>query len=296
MPRIVYVNGEYLPYAQASVHVEDRGFQFADGVYEVIGCIHGHLADETGHLDRLERSLMELKMPMPVSRETLRFLMRECLRRNHLTNAGIYIQITRGAARRDFKFPDPNTTGQSLVIISSSFDFDGNAAVLHGVKVKTLEDIRWKRRDIKTVALLAQALAKQEAVEEGLGDAWMVDPQGFITEGSASNAWIITKDQTLLTRPVSHDILRGVTRTAIEKICAEKKIKIIERAFTVHEAYEAVEAFTSSATALITSVIEIDGHKIGERKPGSITKEIYNEYRAYVDGLRGEQVHWEAGL
>ncbi|NQZ13969.1 MAG: D-amino-acid transaminase [Alphaproteobacteria bacterium] len=295
MPRVAYVNGQYLPYSHASVHVEDRGFQFADGVYEVIGCIHGHLADETGHLDRLERSLSELKMDMPVDREALRFLMRECLRRNNLKNAGIYIQITRGAAKRDFKFPAPETP-QSLVIITFPFDFDGNVGVVNGGRVKTLADIRWKRRDIKTVALLPQALVKQEAVEAGVDDAWMVDSDGYITEGSASNAWIITKNKKLVTRPVSYDILRGVTRTAIEKIASENNLVIEERAFKPGEAYEAVEAFTSSATALITPVIEIDGHAIGNGKPGDITQKIYGEYRAYVDGLRGEQVHWESGL
>jgi D-alanine transaminase len=295
MPRIVYVNGHYLPYSQASVHVEDRGFQFADGVYEVVSCVHGHMADETGHLDRLERSLSELQMQMPVSRETLRFLMRECLRRNGLNNAGIYIQITRGAARRDFKFPAPQVP-QSLVIIASHFDFDGNLGVRNGVRVKTLDDIRWKRRDVKSVALLPQALAKQEAIDDGVDDAWMLDADGYITESSASNAWIVTKGGTLITRPVSHDILRGVTRTAIEKICAEMDVKIEERLFTPDEAYTAHEAFTSSATALITPVIEIDGHKIGTGKPGALAQKLYEEYRAYVDGLRGKQVHWEAGL
>ncbi|MAZ75715.1 MAG: D-amino acid aminotransferase [Micavibrio sp.] len=294
MPRVVYVNGQYVPYTQAHIHVEDRGFQFADGVYEVIGCVHGHMADETGHLDRLERSLSELQMDMPVSRETLRFLMRECLRRNGLANAGIYIQITRGQAKRDFKFPAG--TSQSLVIIVSPFDFDGNLGVANGVRVKTLEDIRWKRRDVKSVALLPQVLAKQDAIDSGVDDAWMVDGDGYVTEGSASNAWIITKDGTLVTRPVSYDILRGVTRTAIEKICRENDLQLEERLFTPKEAYEANEAFTSSATALITPVIEIDGHKIGDGKPGKMAHRLYEEYRAYVDGLRGKQVHWESGL
>lgn len=295
MPRTVYVNGQYLPYHHANVHVEDRGFQFADGVYEVIGCIHGHLADETGHLDRLERSLSELKMEMPVERETLRFLMREVLRRNGLKNAGIYIQITRGVARRDFKFPSPDTP-QSLIIITSPFDFDGNLAVANGVRVKTLEDIRWKRRDIKSIALLPQALAKQEAIDSGVDDAWMLDSNGYVTEGSASNAWIVTSDNKLITHPVSYEILRGITRTAIEKICSELGVEIEQRLFTPKEAYDALEAFTSSATALITPVIEIDGRKIGSGKPGEVSRKLYKEYRDYVEGLRGKQVHWEAGL
>ncbi len=295
MSRIIYLNGQYVPHAYARVHVEDRGFLMADAVYEVIGCIHGHLADETGHLDRLERSLRELKMDMPVERETLRFLMREVVRRNRQKNAAIYLQISRGVAKRDFKFPAPETP-QTLLIISYDFDFDGNASVKKGIKVKTIPDIRWKRRDIKTVLLLPQSMAKQEAVDDGLDDVFMVDPEGYITEASASNAWIVTKDKKLVTRAITMDILRGITRTAIEKLCKEMNLTLEERSFTPEESYEAIESFTSSATALITPVVEIDGHKIGDGKRGDITKKLYEEYRAYVDGLRGKQVHWEAGL
>lgn len=295
MPRTIYVNGQYLPYADAKISVEDRGFLFGDAVYEVIGCIHGHLADETGHLDRLERSLTELKMDMPVERETLRFLIREVLRRNRQKNAAIYLEISRGSAKRDFKFPSPDTA-QTLVIITYDFDFDGNKSVVNGTRVKTIKDIRWKRRDIKTVLLLPQSMGKQEAINEGLDDVWMVDDCGYITEASASNAWIVTKDKKLVTRAVSSDILRGITRTAIEQLCKEMNLVLEERSFKPEEAYEAVEAFTSSATALITPVIEIDGHKIGSGKRGDICKSLYEEYRAYVEGLRGEQVKWEAGL
>ena len=295
MPRCIYLNGQYVAHQDALIHVEDRGFLFGDAVYEVVGCIHGHLADETGHLDRLERSLNELKMEMPVERETLRFLMREVLRRNHQTNAAIYIEISRGAAKRDFKFPSPETP-QTLAIITYDFDFDGNAAVKSGVKVKTVPDIRWKRRDIKTVLLLPQSMAKQAAIDEGLDDVFMVDDDGFITEASASNAWIVTKDKKLVTRAVTTDILRGITRTAIEKLCKDMNLVLEERSFTPEEAYEAVESFTSSATALITPVTEIDGHKIGDGKRGDICTNLYKEYRAYVDGLRGEQVRWEPGL
>lgn len=295
MPRTIYVNGQYVPYADAKISVEDRGFLFGDAVYEVIGCIHGHFADETGHLDRLERSLKELKMDMPVERETLRFLMREVLRRNRQKNAAVYLEISRGSAKRDFKFPSPDTS-QTLVIISYDFDFDGNKSVVNGTRVKTTKDIRWKRRDIKTVLLLPQSMGKQEAIDEGLDDVWMVDDKGYVTEASASNAWIVTKDKKLVTRAVSPDILRGITRTAIEKLCKEMNLVLEERSFKPEEAYEAVEAFTSSATALITPVVEIDGHKIGGGKRGDICKSLYEEYRAYVEGLRGEQVRWEAGL
>ncbi len=295
MPRFVYLNGQYVDHSNAFIHAEDRGFLFGDAVYEVIACIHGHLADEVGHLDRLKRSLNELKMEMPVERETLRFLMRELLRKNKQKNAAIYIQISRGSAKRDFKFPDVDTP-QTLLMISSDFDYDGNVGVVKGIRVKTVPDIRWKRRDIKTVLLLPQSMAKQSAVDDGLDDVFMLDKDGFITEASASNAWIVNKEGTLITRPVTHDILKGITRTAIEKLCRDENIKIEERAFKPEEAYEAIEAFTTSATALVTPVVEINGHKIADGKRGKITQKIYEEYRAYVDGLRGKQVSWESGL
>lgn len=293
MPRFAYVNGAYLPHDAASVSIEDRGYQLADGVYEVVACIHGHLADERGHLDRLQRSLAELGMDMPVRRETLAFLMRELLRKNRLSNANVYIQVTRGKARRDFPFPS-NDTPQSLVMTTWPFNFDNQPKMEKGAKAVTVPDLRWKRRDIKTIALLPQVLAKQKAVEQGAYEAWMVDDEGFITEGASSNAWIVTKDGVLVTRKATTDILRGVTRTAIDKLREELQIKLEERSFTPQEAYEAEEAFNSSAVALVTPIVEIDGHKIGDGKPGKVTLRLYEEYRAYVDGLRGEQVGWKA--
>lgn len=294
MSRFIYINGQYLPYQQASIHVEDRGFLFGDAVYEVIGCIHGYFADETAHLDRLERSLHELKMDMPVERETLRFLMREVLRRNHQTNAMIYIQISRGVAKRDFAFPAPETL-QTLMIMTPNYDFDHNTGLLKGLRVKTVKDIRWKRRDIKSTLLLPQSMAKQEAIDSGYQEGWMVDDEGYVTEGTSNNAYIV-KDGEIITRPVSCDILKGTTRSALQKICAEDGLRFIERAFTPEEAYEADEAFCSAATAQVTGIIEIDGHKIGDGKPSKITKQLFQHYRDYVNGLRGKQVHWEAGL
>jgi D-alanine transaminase len=293
MPKIAYVNGAYVPHNDARVHIEDRGFQFADGVYEVVAAIHGHLADERGHLDRLERSLSELRIAMPVPRETLRFLMREVLRRNKLKNASIYIQVTRGVSKRDFPFPAADI-GATLVITARAYRFDGLAKMEKGAKAVTVPDIRWKRRDIKSVALLPQVLAKQKAVESGAFEAWMVDDNGYVTEGSSSNAWIVTKDGTLVTHQAGTDILRGVTRTAIDRLRGEIQVRLEERPFTVQEAYEAEEAFNSSATALITPIVEIDGKRIGNGKPGRLTLRLYEEYRAYVDGLRGEQVAWKA--
>lgn len=294
MPRFSFVNGSYLPHGEASVHIEDRGFQFADGVYEVVACINGKMADEKGHLDRLERSLAELSIPMPVTRRSLQFIMRELLRKNRLKNANVYIQVTRGVAKRDFPFPED--TPASLVLTARAFQFDGNLKVQNGAAAVTVPDLRWKRRDIKTTGLLAQVLAKQEAADAGVYEAWMVDDEGYITEGSSSNAWIVTKDGHLVTRHATSDILRGVTRTALEKICRELQMKIEERPFTVQEAYDAEEAFNSSAVALIVPIINIDGHTIGTGKPGPVARKLYEEYRAYADGRRGEQVNWVADL
>lgn len=294
MPRYSFVNGQYVPHHDASVHIEDRGLQFADGVYEVVACIHGVLADETGHLDRLERSLSELSIPMPVARNSLKFIIREMIRRNRLKNANVYIQVTRGVAKRDFPFPAHSAP--SLILTARPFNFDGNIKVKNGASAITVPDIRWKRRDIKTTGLLAQVLAKQEAIESGAYDSWMVDDHGYVTEGSASNAWIVTKAGTIITRPATHSILRGVTRTALEKICAELQMKIEERPFSVQEAYDAQEAFSTGAVALIVPITSIDGHIIGTGEPGPVARKLYDEYRQYAAGRRGDHLPWVANL
>lgn len=292
MPRYAYVNGSFVPHGRAVVHIEDRGYQFADGVYEVVACIDGKLVDEQAHFDRLKRSLSELKMDMPLPERTLSHLMRELLHKNRLKNANVYIQVTRGVAKRDFKFPAPETL-LSVVMTARPFRFNDNAG-LEGIKVITVPDLRWKRRDIKSIALLPQVLAKQQAAEKGAQEAWMLDDDGHITEGSSSNAWIVTKDGRLVTRIANQNILRGVTRTALEKLGAELQLKIEERSFTPQEAYAAREAFTSSAVALICPVIEIDGRKIGTGKPGPVAQRLYEEYRAYAAGHRGKPVRWKA--
>ena len=292
MPRFAYVNGCFSRHSQAHVHIEDRGFQFADGIYEVVALINGHWADERGHLDRLERSLKELSIDMPVPRETLRMLMRELARKNRLRSGNVYIQITRGRARRDFKFPGA-ATHPSLVMTAYPFKFDNNANVTKGARAISTPDIRWKRPDIKSTALLPQVLAKQAAAEKGAYEAWMVDANGYVTEGSSSNAWIV-KGGKIITRPADGTILRGVTRTAIAKICAELQITLEERAFTLAEACEADEAFNTGAVALIVPIIELDGHKIGTGQPGPVAQRIYEEYRAYANGERGEQEEWKA--
>jgi D-alanine transaminase len=231
---------------------------------------------------------------MPVARRSLQFIIREMLRRNHLKNANVYIQVTRGVAKRDFPFPQDIPS--SLVLTARAFQFDGNVKVQKGAAAITVPDIRWKRRDIKTTGLLAQVLAKQEATESGAYEAWMVDDEGYITEGSSSNAWIVTKEGKLVTRQATTDILRGVTRTALEKICAELQMKIEERPFSVQEAYDAEEAFNTSAVALVVPIIEIDGHMIGDGIRGPVAQKLYDEYRAYASGARGEHVEWKAEL
>ena len=290
MSRISYVNGVYLPHAQAGVHIEDRGFLFADGVYEVIGLVNGRYADERGHLGRLERSMAELQLKAPLSRGALRFIMRELVRRNRVQNAAIYIQVTRGVAKRDFKFPAKEVQ-PSLVMMCWPFRFDDNPNVQRGVKVCSVPDQRWARRDIKSVALLPQVLAKQKAAEQGCYEAIMLDDEGYVTEGSSSNFWIY-KDGILKTRRADHTILKGVTRTAIYNIAKEKGIKIVEERFDIEEAKEAEEAFCTSATSLIVPVIQIDEKIVGGGVPGNLASDIYARYRAYAHGDYNDQVAW----
>lgn len=285
MSRFSYVNGRYMRHHHAMVHIEDRGYQFADAIYEVIACVNGHLVDEMGHLDRLERSLNELDIPEPVSRDALRFIMRQLLKKNRQNNAWIYIQISRGVAERDFVYGD---IAPSLVITTRPLDFGLTEKHKMGLSVRTTPDLRWTRRDIKTTALLAQSLAKTGAKHDGYDDAWMVDGDGYITEGSSNNAWIV-KDSTLITRQVSSDILKGVTRNAVLRVA---DLKIEERAFTIEEACKADEAFSTSATAFVMPVVAIDGHKIGDGKPGKVTLQILNAYMGYMTSEYGAQFHW----
>lgn len=292
MPRVAYVNGRYVPHAAAHVHIEDRGFQFADGVYEVVALIDGRLPDEVGHLDRLERSLKEIEIPMPLSRRSLQIAMREMVRRNRIRNGALYIQVSRGVAARDFKFPAADTR-PTLVMTLRHMTFDIPARKAAAKPVITAPDIRWKRRDIKSTALLAQVLSKQVGIKKGAAETWMVDDDGFITEGSSSNAWIVDKKNRLITRPTANNsILKGVTRSALQALCKREGIELVERAFTPAEAYKAKEAFTSSATALIMPVSSIDGHKIGDGKIGPITNKLYDLYMEYAFDPKGRQEKW----
>ncbi|MGB0719325.1 MAG: D-amino-acid transaminase [Bdellovibrionales bacterium] len=289
MPRIAYVNGAYVPFGQASVHIEDRGFQFADAVYEVVGVMNGVFADERGHLDRLERSLGELGIPMPVSRAGLRFIMRHVLRQNRFRNAAIYIQVSRGQGKRDFKIA--KDMAPNLVVYAWAFEFKLKPEHMKGVHVQTRPDQRWARRDIKTTQLLSQSLAKQAAVDAGYDDTWMVDDAGYVTEASSSNAWIV-KGKTLYTRKAASDLLKGVTRTAIAHVIENHGLSWEERAFTPQEAQEADEAFNTSATSLVVPVVKIDGKAVGSGDVGPVTRLLLGEYIRYVNAKTGGQVAW----
>jgi D-alanine transaminase len=276
------------------VHIEDRGFTFADSVYEVVSLINGYIADETGHLDRLERSLKELRIPMPMPRKALQLVIREFIRKNRLKNAYVYIQITRGVAPRDFKFPKGDIRPTLVITNLGNARFDMEARKRDVKKAVTVPDIRWKRRDIKTTALIAQVLAKQSAVDKGAYEAWMVDDKGFVTEGSSSNAWIVDKNGALITRPTENNmILKGVTRNSIQALCKKEGIKLVERPFTVAEAYKAKEAFMTAATALVTPIVEIDGHKIGDGKFGKLTSKLIDLYIDYAADAKRKQERWD---
>ena len=287
MPRLAYVNGRYTPLADAKVHVEDRGFQFADGVYEYWSVLGGRLADAAGHLDRLDRSLSELRIRPPMSRAALVRVLHETARRNRVTEGSIYLQITRGAARRDHPFPSPSVR-PSVIVIARPADFVAiDAKAENGVGVLTQPDIRWGRCDIKTVGLLPNILAKQAAREAGAVEAWLVDKDGFVTEGSSTNAWIVDAAGRLRTRDIGANILRGVTRHALIELAGELQMTVMEAPFTVEEAKTAKEAFFTAASAFITPVTAIDGSVIGDGRPGPISTRLRSLYleRARKDAL-----------
>jgi len=287
MPRFSYVNGRYVSHGSAVVHIEDRGFQFADGVYEAIAMINERFADEVGHFDRLERSLSEMKIAMPMPRRSMQLVASELARRNRLKNATLYIQITRGVAPRDFKFP--KNIKPTLVMVMRPANF----GKLVARKAITVPDIRWMRRDIKTTALTAQVLAKQAATEKGASEALMFDDRGFVTEGASNNAWIIDKDNNLITRPTMNSmILKGVTRNVLQALCKKKKIRIIERPFSVKEVYKAKEVFVTAATSFIVPVVEVDGYKIGDGKSGVLTSELFKMYMVYATNPEQKQERW----
>ena len=280
MSRWAYVNGRYVPHREASVHVEDRGYQFADGVYEVVLVHAGAMIDEIPHLDRLDRSLDELRIDSPMGRMALRAVLREVVRRNRIRTGLVYLQITRGVARRDHAFP----TGvkPALVVTAKRLTLPREETLESGVRVVTIEDIRWQRCDIKSVSLLPNVLGKQHARENGAYEAWQIDQDGNVTEGTSSNSWIVTHDDRLLTRPATHEILNGITRQTILKLAAARGLTFEERAFSLDEALAAREAFISSATSFVTPVTQIDDTTLGNGRAGSFTMDLRSAYFDYM--------------
>jgi D-alanine transaminase len=274
MLRIAYVNGRYLPHEQASVHIEDRGYQLADGVYEVCIVREGRMIDEERHIRRLARSLDELQIRWPMHRSALAIVMREVVRRNRVRDGVVYVQVTRGVAPRNHPFP-PASVRPSLVVTARSTDVAaGEKSASEGIAVITTPDTRWERVDIKSVSLLPNVLAKQKAKEAGAIEAWFVDRDGLVTEGASTNAWIVTGEGVLVTRGLSNAILRGVTRDVVLDLLRREEIRFEERGFTVAEAIGAREAFITSAGNLVMPVIRIDGHAIGSGRPGEVSLKL----------------------
>jgi D-alanine transaminase len=277
------VNGRYVPHASARVHVEDRGFQFADGVYEVCEVRGGQLVDERRHMARLARSLRELKIATPMPALALGIVMHETVRRNRVRDGIVYLQVTRGAARRDFPFPSADTK-PSVIVTARSSDLEKLEQVaVEGIPVVTVPDIRWQRVDIKSVALLPNVLAKQAARDKGGKEAWLVDAQGRVTEGASSNAWIVTRDGKLVTRPLGNDILPGITRSVVIDVSKAQGLAFEERAFSVEEAYAAREAFITSASQIVMPVISIDGRPVGNGGPGIVSSALRREYHRHAE-------------
>ncbi|MGC9419554.1 MAG: D-amino-acid transaminase [Rhodovulum sp.] len=277
MSRTVYVNGEYVPEEEARVSIFDRGFLFADGVYEVTSVLDGKLLDFHGHAARLERSLKELDMASPVTMEELLAIHRDLVKRNGVTEGMVYLQITRGAAAdRDFVFPDPEETPSTLVLFTQSKGLIDSPAARTGIRVISIDDIRWGRRDIKTVQLLYPSMGKMMAKASGADDAWMVE-DGIVTEGTSNNAYIV-KDGKIITRHLGNDILHGITRAAVLKFARESQMEVEERPFTIEEAKNADEAFVTSASTFVTPVVAIDGVSLGDGTPGSVARRLREIY------------------
>lgn len=281
MSRIAYVNGSYRNMRDACVNVEDRGYQFSDGVYEVCEIRGGRLVDMPRHMTRLQRSLSELRIAMPMPLPSLSVVMHEVVRRNRVTYGIVYLQITRGVARRDHGFPT-KPVSPSVVVTARSLNFAKNqATAATGIRVVTMPDNRWPRVDIKSVSLLPNVLAKQAAREQGAYEAWYVDSLGFVTEGASSNAWIVTKDGRAVTRPANGGILAGITRGVLIDVLAELQIKLEERPFTPAEAKEAAEAFVTSASQIVMPVVAIDDATIGNGAPGTVSRRLREQFHRF---------------
>ncbi|MEZ5855234.1 MAG: D-amino-acid transaminase [Hyphomicrobiaceae bacterium] len=274
MTRCVYVNGAYRAYDDALVHAEDRGFQFADAVYEVIEVRDGLLIDETRHMQRLARSLSALMLPSPMSEPAFARVLRETVRRNRVRNGLVYVQVSRGARPRDFLFPPPGTPPTVVCLARAVSRQKGTAKAQNGIRILSQPDIRWQRSDIKTVMLLPASLAKEKAKAEGADDAWFVDGEGNVTEGASSNAWMVDNQGRLITRDLSPALLPGITRQTLMHLLAREGLELVERPFTIAEAQAAREAFVTSATSLVMPVVAIDGKPIGNGAPGLLTLKL----------------------
>lgn len=277
MSRIVFLNGSFLPVEEARVPFMDRGFLFGDGVYEGVGVLDGRLIDNEAHLERLERSLREVRIPNPHTRAEWTALEEEIVRRNGMAEGFLYFQVTRGVAERDFFFPED--AKPTVAMFTQAKAIVHAPAAQTGIAVVTVPDQRWARRDIKSISLLAQVLAKQAAKEAGAQEAWMVE-DGFVTEGGSSSAFIITKENRIIVRPLSQAILPGITRQSLFRLAAETGISLEERLFTVEEAYEAAEAFLTSASNFVLPVVSIDGRPVADGRPGALTKRLRELYLA----------------
>jgi D-alanine transaminase len=283
MSRIAYVNGRYLPFAQAMVHVEDRGYQFSDGVYEVCEVSGGRLVDEPMHMRRLQRSLGELKIGLPMSLAALRVVLRETVRRNRVRDGIVYLQVNRGVARRDHAFPPAGTSPSVVVTARSMSTAAAEKTAAEGIAVITVPENRWDRVDIKSVSLLPNVLAKQAAKEQGAKEAWFVGRDGYVTEGSSSNAWIVSREGKVITRPAEHGILRGVTRTVLLRVLKAQGLELDERPFTPEEAYTAREAFVTSASQSVMPVVRIDGRPVGNGAPGLVATALREHFHNHTE-------------
>jgi D-alanine transaminase len=283
MSRVAYVNGRYLARREAVVNVEDRGYQFADGVYEVCEVRGGRIVDERRHMARLQRSLDELRIRLPMTFPALGIILRETIRRNRVRDGIVYLQVTRGVARRDHAFPHPDTA-PSVVVTARNLDAARNEMIAaEGISVITVPDNRWQRVDIKSVALLPNVLARQAAREQGAREAWFVDREGRVTEGAATNAWIVTPGGRVVTRPADHCILRGITRAVVLDMLRLQGLELEERPFTVDEAYAAREAFVTAASQVVMPVVRIDGRPIGNGAPGLVASALRRDFHRHAE-------------
>jgi D-alanine transaminase len=285
--RIAYVNGRFVPHGEAMVHIEDRGYQFADAVYEVWAVFEGRLSDADGHFARLERSTGELSIPMPMSRRALTLVLKEALRRNRVREGLVYLQVSRGVAPREHVFPSRDTPPALVITVSRVDRVASEARAAKGVGVITTPENRWGRCDIKTVGLLPNAMAKQKAKEAGAVEAWYVDDLGLVTEGASSNAWIVDGDGVLRTRDTQANILRGVTRLSLIDVIREAGLKVEERPFTPQEAIEAKEAFITGAGTLVLPVVRVDGKPVGDGVPGPVAGRLR---RLYIERAKATAV------